>query len=76
MLWKYLHHLVNKAQESSTHVISYSFLYPEGFCQLTRKEFMTQRLENSNLQANLTTGGGPRGYTQQESTYESNKCAH
>ena len=53
MLWKNLHHLVNKAKESSTHVNSYSFLDPEGFCQLTRKEFMTWRLEHSSQQANL-----------------------
>ena len=67
MLWKCLHHLVNKAKESSTHVNSYSFLNPEGFCQLTRKEFMTWRLEHSSQQANLLTGSGSRGYTHQDS---------
>ena len=72
MLWKYLHHLVNKAKESSTLVDSFPFLEPEGSCQLTRKEFMTWRLEHSSQQRNLHTGNGPIGYTQQDSRYESN----
>ena len=76
MLWKYLHHLVNQAKESSSHVNSYSFLDPEGFYQLTRKEFMTWRLEHSSQQTNPNTGSGPRGYTQKDSRCESNQCAH
>ena len=40
MLWKYLHHLVNQAKESTTHDNPYSFMDPEGFHQISRKQFM------------------------------------
>ena len=41
----------------------YSFSEPEGLCHLTRKEFMTWRLEHSSQQANIPFGNGSRGYT-------------
>ena len=40
MLWKYLHHLAYKAIESSTHDEPYSFMDPEEFHQINRKQFM------------------------------------
>ena len=50
MLWKYLHHLANKAIESPTHADPYSFMDPEEFHQITRKQFMQWRLEHSSQQ--------------------------
>ena len=41
MLWKYLHHLVREAQESSIPGNLFSILLPDQFCNLTWKEFMT-----------------------------------
>ena len=43
MLWKYLHHLVREAQESSIPGNPFSILLPDQFCILTWKEFMTWR---------------------------------
>ena len=48
MLWKYLHHLVREAQESSIPWNPFSSLFPDHFCNLTWKEFMTWRLEDAN----------------------------
>ena len=76
MPWQYLHHLVYKALETSTHENPYSFMMPNEFCQLTRKECMTWRLGHSNQQANLITGDGARGYSQQDSRFKSNQSAH
>ena len=76
MLWKYLHHLVNKARESSTHGNLYSVMIPDEFCNLTRKEFMTWKLEHSSQYTNPITGNGPRGYTQQDSRHKSNQSVY
>ena len=48
MLWKYLYHLGREAQESSIPGNPFSILLPDQFCNLTWKEFMTWRLEDSN----------------------------
>ena len=48
MLWKYLHHLVREAKESSTLRDPYSFMLPDQFCNLTWREFMSWRLEDFN----------------------------
>ena len=41
ILWKYLHHLVREAQESSIPENLFSILLSDQFCNLTWKEFMT-----------------------------------
>ena len=41
MLWKYLHHLVRKTKESSTTGDPFSFMLPDQFCDLTRRELMS-----------------------------------
>ena len=41
MLQKYLHHLVREVQESYAPGNPFSIQFPEKFCQLTWKEFMT-----------------------------------
>ena len=76
MLWKYLHHLVIKAKESSTSEDPFSFMLPDQFCNLTRREFMSWRLEESNLSASSIPSNGYRGYTQQDSRHESNQSAY
>ena len=48
MLWKYLHHLVGEDQESSIPGNPFSILLSDHFCNLTWKEFMTWRLQDSN----------------------------
>ena len=48
MLWKYLHHLVREAKESSTPGDPYSFMLPEQFCNLTWREFMSWRLQSEH----------------------------
>ena len=48
MIWKYLHHLVRETQESSIPGNPFSILFPDQFCNLTWKEFMIRRLEDSN----------------------------
>ena len=48
MLGKYLHHLVREAQESSIPGNPFSILLSDQFCNLTWKEFMTWRLQDSN----------------------------
>ena len=45
MLWKYIHHLVREAKESSLPGNAYSILLPDQFCNLTWKEFMAWRLK-------------------------------
>ena len=73
MLWKYLHHLVQKAKESSSSEDPFSFMLPDQFCNLTRSKFMLWRLEESNQSTvqvpylamdtedtpSKTTGGNP-----------------
>ena len=41
MPWKYLHHLVKEAEESSNHENKFSILLSDQFCILTWKEFMS-----------------------------------
>ena len=48
MLRKHLHHLVRKAKESSTSEDPFSFMLPDQFCNLTRREFVSRRLVESN----------------------------
>ena len=48
MLWKYLHYLANEAEESSFNDDPYSFMGPEEFKLITRKQFMQWRLEHSS----------------------------
>ena len=48
MFWKYLHHLVREAQESSIPGSPFSILLSDQFCYLTWKEFMGWRLQDSN----------------------------
>ena len=48
MLWKYLHHLVREAKDSSTPGDPYDFMLPDQFSNLTWREFMSCRLEDSN----------------------------
>ena len=76
MLWKYLHYLANEAEESSFNDDSYSFMGPEEFKLITRKQFMQWRLEHSSQQAKLPNGNGNRGYTHQDSKLKSNQSAH
>ena len=76
MLWKYLHHLANKAEESSFNDDPYSLMGPEEFHHITRKQFMHWMLEHSSQQAKFPNGNGNRGYTQQDSRPESNQSAH
>ena len=76
MLWKYLHHLVRKANASSTTEDPYSFMSPEQFCNLTRRESMSCRLEESNQSVSSILSNGYRRYTQQESRHESNQSAY
>ena len=47
MLWNYLHHLVREAKESSTPGDPNYFMLPDQFCNLTWREFMSWRLEDS-----------------------------
>ena len=48
MLWKYFHHLVREAKESSIAGNPFSTLLSDQFYNLTLKEFMTWRLHDSN----------------------------
>ena len=48
MLSKYLHHGANKAEESSFNDNPYSFMGPEEFHHITRKQFIQWRLEHSS----------------------------
>ena len=58
MLWKYLHHLVREAKESSIHGDQFSILLPDQFCNLTWKEFMTWRLQDSNQNTSSVSNTG------------------
>ena len=76
MLWKYLHHLVREAEESSTPGNPYSFMLPDQFCNLTWREFMTWRLEDSNKSTSSVSSNGYQGCTKQDSIYKSKKNAY
>ena len=76
MLWKYLHHLIRKANESSTPGDPFSFMLPDQFCNLTWRDFMSWRLEDSNQSTSSIPSNGYRGYTQQDSRHESNQNAY
>ena len=58
VLWKYLHHLVGESQESSITRNPFSILLPDQFCNLTWKEFMTWRLEDSNKNTSSVSSTG------------------
>ena len=58
MLWKYLHHLVREAQESSIPENPFSILLSDLFCNLTWKEFMTWRLQDSNHNTSSVSNTG------------------
>ena len=58
MLWKYLHHLVREAKESSTPGTPYCIMLQDQFCSLTWKEFMAWRLEDSNQSTSSTSNTG------------------
>ena len=76
MLWKYLHHLVRKAKESSTPGDPFSSMLPDQFCNLTWREFMPWRLEDSNKSTSSIPSNGHRGYSQQDSRQKSNQNAY
>ena len=76
MLWKYLHHFVREAKESSTTGDPYSFMLPDQFCSLTWWEYMSWRLEVSNQSTFPIPSNAHRGYTQQDSRHESKKNAY
>ena len=76
MLWKYLHYLVREAQESSIPGNPFSILLPDQFCNLTWKEFMTWRLEDSNQNTSSVSSTGYQGQTKQDPRYESNQNAY
>ena len=58
MLRKYLHHLAREAQESPIPWNHFSSLFPDQFCNLTLKEFMTWRLEDSNQNTSSVSSTG------------------
>ena len=76
MLWKYLHHLVREAKESSIPGDPYSFMLPDQFCNLTWRELMSWRLEDSNQSISSPPSHGYQGGTKQESRYKSNQSAY
>ena len=76
MLWKYLHHLVGEAKESSTSGNPYSITLPDQFCNLTWKEFIAWRLDDSNQDTSSASSTRHRGYTRQDSRYKSNQNAY
>ena len=51
-------------------------MLPDQFCNLTWREFMSWRLEDSNQSMRSIPSNGYRGYTQQESRLESNQNAN
>ena len=71
ILWTYLHHLVREAKVSSISRNPYSILLPDQFYNLTWKEFMAWRLEDSNQSTSFVSSAGHQGYTKQDSRYES-----
>ena len=71
MLWKYLHHLVREAKESSIHADQFYILLPDQFCNLTWKEFMTWRLQDSNQNTSSVSNIGYQGQPKQDSRYKS-----
>ena len=75
MLWKYLCHLVREAQESSIPGNPFSILLPEQFCNLSWKEFMTWRLQESKQNTSSVYNTGYRGQSKQDSRYEYNQNA-
>ena len=76
MFWKYLHHLSRKAEESSTPGDPFSFMLPDQFCNLTWRDFMSWRLEDSNQSTTSIPSNGYRGFTQKDSRHESNQNAY
>ena len=58
MLWKYSHHLVREAKESSTPGDPYSFVLPDQLCTVTWRKFMSWRLEDSNLNKSSIPSNG------------------
>ena len=56
----FLHHLVREAQESSIPGNPFSILLREQFCNLTCKEFMIWRLQDSNQNTSSVSNTGYR----------------
>ena len=73
MLWKYIHHLAREAQELPISGNNFSILLPQHFCQLTWKEFMTWRLQDSTQNLNSVSNVVYRGQYKQDSRYKSNQ---
>ena len=76
MLWKYLHHLVREAQESSIPGNKFSILLSDQFCNLTWKEFMTWRLQDSNQNTSSVSNSGYTGHPKQDCRYKSDQNAY
>ena len=76
MLWNYLHHLVREVQESSIPGNPFSILLSDQFCNLTWKEFMTWRLQDSNQNTSLISNTGYQGQPKQESRHKSTQTAY
>ena len=70
MPWKYLHDLVREAQESSIPGNPSSILFPDQFCNLTWKEFMTWRLQDSNQNASSVANTQYQGQPKQDSRHQ------
>ena len=64
------------SKESSTPGDPYSFMLPDQFCNLTCRELMSWRLEDSNQSISSSTSNGYQGGTKQDSRYESNQSAY
>ena len=75
MLWKYLHHLVREAQESSIPGNSLSILLPDQFCSLTWNKVMTWRLQDSNQNTSSVSNTRYQGQPKQDSRHECNQNA-
>ena len=76
MLWKYLHHLVREAQEPFIPGNPFSILLSAQFCNLTWKEFMAWKLQDSNQNTSSVSNTVYRGQPKQDSRYESNQNAN
>ncbi len=55
MLWKYLHHNVQESQVYDSEFGEYAILEPEYFCNITYKEFMVWRLNESSINNNVSS---------------------
>ena len=67
VLWKYLHYLVRETQDSSIHGDHFSILLQDQFCNLTWKEFVTWRLQDSNQNTRSVSNTGYQQQPKQDS---------